>query len=181
MLAFHSCLIAATRDPDLGSTPSALVVVAALQAYVTAHHPQLETQSLALPARLEEANWGSLWQQWQQLPVGLLSYPGSIADPVGSRQTLADVAADWGIPIILTVPTERWAMAQVNAYAALVRQSGAVLRGLIMLSHPPDQELPSDIQGIPVLGSLDLGRGTEEELLQQARDWDWEWLSTDLS
>ncbi|NJL97489.1 MAG: AAA family ATPase [Synechococcaceae cyanobacterium SM2_3_2] len=178
MLAFRSHLITGTRDLDLWPTPSAPVVVAALQVYLAAHHPQLETQALALPDRLEEANWGSLWQQWQQLSVGLLSYSGSIADPVGSRQTLADMAADWGIPIILTVPAERWATAQVNAYAALVQQSGAVLRGLIMVSHPSDQELPKAIEGIPVLGSLDLLKTTEAELCLQAKDWDWEWLNT---
>ncbi len=185
MLRLPSYLIATTRDPDGCPMASSLLVVETLRLYGAAFWSGSSLTIVTMPDDLATTDWGSLWQQWSGIRQDpkLLVYPGSIADSVGAsspQQTLADIAADWRIPVLLTVALDRWTKAQIRAYQALLQQAGAQCQGILLLTDTVAFGQTDDISAdmsAPILGHLNLSDISAEGLLAQAKGWNWEGLT----
>lgn len=168
-----SHLIASSRDP--WPVSSTLLVAQALRHYCQ-YRQWPQPQIMQIP---DQPDWGSLWQQIQGENPILLVVPGSLGDPISPGQTFADLAHDWQLPILLTLPQDPWLGSQVRAYGSLVREAGAVMRGVIGVMDEPDPLPPmgTTYSGIPWLGHLLLGYGDPTQTLHQAKEWDWEVLT----
>jgi dethiobiotin synthetase len=78
--------------------------------------------------------------------------------------TVADLARDWRLPVVLVVPVKLGAIAQAVANVALARQSGVHLKGIVLncVQACSDEEIadwtPIDLiqslTNVPVLGVL---------------------------
>lgn len=89
---------------------------------------------------------------------------GGLGSPVTDEMTVADLAADWRLPIVLVVPVKLGAIAAAVANVALARQHRLQLQGIILNCTTPDAEnsveqltppdLISNLTRIPVLGVL---------------------------
>ncbi|MBD2464123.1 ATP-dependent dethiobiotin synthetase BioD [Oscillatoria sp. FACHB-1407] len=94
----------------------------------------------------------------------LIEGVGGLGTPVTAETTLADLAWDWRIPIVLVVPVQPGAIAQAVAQVALAQQSKAYLKGIVLNCVQPCTEdnilewaSPSLIQSLtqkPVLGCM---------------------------
>ncbi|MBE9182729.1 ATP-dependent dethiobiotin synthetase BioD [Oculatella sp. LEGE 06141] len=87
------------------------------------------------------------WQQFealtQQRDFVLVESLGGLGSPVTHETTVADLAWDWRIPVVLVVPVRLGAIAQAVANVALARQSRVHLKGIILNCVQPcsEQEL----------------------------------------
>lgn len=109
-----------------------------------------------------------VWQAFntlrQQREFVLVEALGGLGSPVTHELTVADVARDWRVPVVLVVPVRLGAIAQAVANVALARQSGVHLKGIVLNCVQPcsDEEIadwaPVDLiqslTNIPVLGLL---------------------------
>ncbi len=101
--------------------------------------------------RLELPAGADCWHRFAQLPEPrLLVYPGSLGDPLAMGLTLADLAADWRLGLVLALPLDRPDSPSVAAaYSALVRQSRAHLVGFVGTGTGAD---PTEHLSVPYLG-----------------------------
>ncbi|MEL7502443.1 MAG: dethiobiotin synthase [Cyanobacteria bacterium J06554_6] len=89
---------------------------------------------------------------------------GGLGSPVTEELTMADLAADWRLPVVLVVAVRLGAIAQAVANVALARQQGLQLRGIVLNYRQPvpsdaaDQLAPASLIAsltqVPVLGTL---------------------------
>lgn len=89
---------------------------------------------------------------------------GGLGSPVTDELTVADLAADWRLPVVLVVPVKLGAIANAVANVALARQHQLQLQGIILNCHTPDAEqnleqlappaMISSLTRIPILGVL---------------------------
>lgn len=103
----------------------------------------------------------SLQQQYQFLLVEAL---GGLGSPITWELTVADLARDWRLPVVLVVPVKLGAIAQAVANVALARQSGVHLKGIVLNCIQPCSEeeitnwVPVDLiqslTNVPVLGLM---------------------------
>ncbi|HEY9742777.1 MAG TPA: dethiobiotin synthase [Coleofasciculaceae cyanobacterium] len=109
-----------------------------------------------------------VWQAFnalrQQRQFVLVEALGGLGSPVTHELTVADLARDWRVPVVLVVPVKLGAIAQAVANVALARQSGVDLKGIVLNCVQPcsDEEIadwaPVDLieslTNVPVLGLL---------------------------
>jgi len=109
-----------------------------------------------------------VWQALQQLQQAkrwvLVEALGGLGSPVTAELTVADLARDWRLPIVLVVPVQLGAIAQTVANVALARQHDLDLRGLVLNCRQPvsaaqqaDWAPPALLESlthVPVLGCL---------------------------
>ncbi len=109
-----------------------------------------------------------VWQAFnalrQQRQFVLVEALGGLGSPVTHELTVADLARDWRVPVVLVVPVKLGAIAQAVANVALARQSGVHLKGIVLNCVQPcsDEEIadwaPVDLieslTNVPVLGLL---------------------------
>jgi len=104
---------------------------------------------------------------------------GGLGSPVTAESTVADLAWDWRIPVILVVPVQLGAIGQAVAHVALAERSRLHLKGIIRSCITPDceeevenwasQTLIERLTGVPVLGTLPHIHSLENlDLLAQA-------------
>lgn len=108
--------------------------------------------------------WQTLRSAQQQRSFVLVEALGGLGSPVTDEITVADLAADWRLPVVLVVPVRLGAIAQVVANVALARQSGLCLRGVVLNCLQPEAEqqlanfapnyLIQSLTNVPVLGTL---------------------------
>lgn len=108
--------------------------------------------------------WASFQSLQQRHDLILVEALGGLGSPVTRETTVADLARDWRLPVVLVVPVQLGAIAQAVANVALARQSKIDLKGIVLNCVQPrtDQEIadwaPADlIQSLthtPVLGTL---------------------------
>ncbi|MDX2213095.1 MAG: dethiobiotin synthase [Oculatellaceae cyanobacterium bins.114] len=89
---------------------------------------------------------------------------GGFGTPITAETTMADLAWDWRIPIVLVVPVQPGAIAHAVAQVALAQQSKAYLKGIVLNCVQPcteenimDWVSPAIIQSLtrkPVLGCV---------------------------
>ena len=108
------------------------------------------------------------WQQYvtlgQQCDWVLVEGLGGLGSPVTDEMTVADLAADWRLPIVLVVPVKLGAIANAVANVALARQHRLQLQGIVLNCTSPEAEVElenlappdmiSNLTRVPVLGIL---------------------------
>jgi dethiobiotin synthetase len=113
-------------------------------------------------------NLSVVWQAFETLRQKrqwvLVEALGGLGSPVTHELTVADLARDWRLPVVLVVPVKLGAIAQAVANVALARQSGIHLKGIVLncVQACSDEEIadwtPIDLiqslTNVPVLGVL---------------------------
>lgn len=108
------------------------------------------------------------WQRYvtltQQRDWVLVEGLGGLGSPVTDETTVADMAADWRLPVVLVVPVKLGAIAAAVANAALARQHRLQLQGIVLNCTTPDAatnleqltppDMISHLTRFPVLGVL---------------------------
>ena len=111
---------------------------------------------------------GLAWQAFtslqQRCQLVLVEALGGLGSPITHELTVADLARDWRLPVVLVVPVKLGAIAQAVANVALARQSNVHLKGIVLncVSPRSDEEIadwaPVDLiqslTNVPVLGTL---------------------------
>ncbi|OIP72011.1 MAG: dethiobiotin synthase [Oscillatoriales cyanobacterium CG2_30_40_61] len=122
--------------------------------------------------------WSQLCQLQKSRDFVLIEGLGGLGSPVTDELIVADLARDWHLPTILVVPVRLGAIAQAVANVALARQTGVLLKGLVLNCVEPCSEqdienwtpahLIESLTQIPVLGILPhLDTPTDREKLTQ--------------
>jgi dethiobiotin synthetase len=108
------------------------------------------------------------WQAFEALrsrrDFVLVEALGGLGSPITHETTVADLAWDWQLPVVLVVPVKLGAIGQAVANVALARQSRLHLKGIVLSCVQPcsDDEIEQwasasliqSLTGIPVLGSI---------------------------
>lgn len=109
-----------------------------------------------------------VWQAFnalrQQRQWVLVEALGGLGSPITDELTVADLARDWRLPVVLVVPVKLGAIAQAVANVALARSCGVQLQGIVLNCAQPCSEeditnwtpinLIQSLTNIPVLGIL---------------------------
>ncbi|NJO20583.1 MAG: ATP-dependent dethiobiotin synthetase BioD [Spirulinaceae cyanobacterium RM2_2_10] len=108
--------------------------------------------------------WQALQTLRQTKQFVLVEALGGLGSPVTAELTVADVARDWHLPVVLVVPVQLGAIAQTVANVALARQCQLDLRGVVLnclrpvtAAQPADWTPPALLESltqVPVLGCL---------------------------
>ncbi len=108
--------------------------------------------------------WQSLQNLQQRCDLVLIEGLGGLGSPVTAELTLADIAHEWRLPILLVVPVKLGSIGQAVANVALANHAGVDLRGIILncTQSVTDQDIadfaPADLivnlTRKPVLGCL---------------------------
>ncbi len=110
---------------------------------------------------------GLIWHYFQTLQNKydwvLVESLGGLGSPITPEYTVADLAKDWHIPVVLVVSVKLGAIAQTVANVALAKVNKINLKGIVLnIANPDDSNLedlaPIDlIQGltcVPVVGVI---------------------------
>lgn len=125
-----------------------------------------------------EKVWTTLEALRQARDFVLIESLGGLGSPVTAETTVADLAWDWRLPVVLVVPVRLGAIAQAVANVALARQSRIYLKGIVLNCAQPrspqevDQWAPKKLiqklTNVPVLGCIPhLADPTDLEKLAQ--------------
>lgn len=131
-----------------------------------------------------------IWQHYQTLQKKydclLIEACGGLGSPLTYEYTVANLAQDWHIPIILVVPIKLGAIAQAVANIALAKSHKIQIKGIVLSCVDPDSPVddlaPIDlIQALtftPVIGVLPHIRNLQNipELAQAASSLELEML-----
>jgi dethiobiotin synthetase len=130
--------------------------------------------------------WQSLQNLQQRCDLVLIEGLGGLGSPVTAELTLADIAHEWRLPILLVVPVKLGSIGQAVANVALAAHAGVNLRGIILNCAQPvtDQDIadfaPADLivnlTRKPVLGCLPYLQAAHsvENLAKAAASLEWE-------
>jgi len=111
---------------------------------------------------------GVVWQAFnslrQQRQWVLVEALGGLGSPVTHELTVADLARDWRLRVVLVVSVKLGAIAQAVANVALARQSGVHVVGIVLncvTSCSEDEikdwtpvELIESLTNVPILGTI---------------------------
>jgi dethiobiotin synthetase len=125
-----------------------------------------------------EKMWRSFESLSQQKEFVLLEGLGGLGSPITEEMTVADLAWDWRIPIVLVVPVQRGAIAQAVANVALANQARIHLKGIVLNCVQPchaqeiedwtSADLLQSLTQKPVLGCIPhLSNPTDSSKLAQ--------------
>jgi dethiobiotin synthetase len=125
--------------------------------------PPVAAAQVGQKIKLEKV-WRAFEALSQSRDFVLVEGLGSLGTPITAETTLADLAWDWRIPIVLVVPVQPGAIAHAVSQVALAQQSKAYLKGIILNCVQPCTEenilewaSPSILQSLtqkPVLGCV---------------------------
>jgi dethiobiotin synthetase len=130
--------------------------------------------------------WQSLQALQQRCDLVLIEGLGGLGSPVTAELTLADIAHEWRLPILLVVPVKLGSIGQAVANTALAAQARVDLRGIILncAQSVTDQDIadlaPADLivnlTRKPVLGYLPYVAEAHsiENLARAAANLEWE-------
>ncbi len=120
---------------------------------------QREGRSIDLKLAWQAFNTLRQERQWV-----LVEALGGLGSPVTHELTVADLARDWRLPVVLVVPVKLGAIAQAVANTALSNQSRIHLKGIVLncVTSCSDEEkadwapidLIQSLTNVPVLGVL---------------------------
>ncbi|NDJ18286.1 dethiobiotin synthase [Myxacorys almedinensis] len=127
---------------------------------------------LALPVAAEregnrvkpEIAWQAFEVLRQRRDFVLVEALGGLGSPITHTTTVADLAWDWHLPVVLVVPVRLGAIAQAVANVALARQSRLHLKGIVLNCVQPCSEgeveqwasasLIQSLTDVPVVGLI---------------------------
>lgn len=109
-----------------------------------------------------------VWQAFQDLQQQrqwvLVEALGGLGSPITHELTVADLARDWCLPVVLVVPVKLGAIAQAVANVALARSCNIQLKGIVLncvfacseedISNWAPIDLIESLTNVPVLGIL---------------------------
>jgi dethiobiotin synthetase len=108
--------------------------------------------------------WQALYSLQQKRDFVLAEALGGLGSPVTEELTVADIARDWHLPIVLVVPVKLGAISQAVANIALARQSNLTVQGIVLSCTTPESEgklsdwapieLIQALTNVPVLGVI---------------------------
>jgi dethiobiotin synthetase len=134
--------------------------------------PQWFPEPLAPPIAAERAGdrvaLERLWQGFlhlqRQRQFVLVEGLGGLGSPVTHESTVADLAWDWQLPVVLVVPVRLGAIGQAVANIALAKQSRLYVKGIVLSCVQPcgpeeiedwaAPDLMRSLTGIPIIGVL---------------------------
>ncbi len=134
--------------------------------------PQWFAEPLAPPIAAERAGdrvaLEKLWQGFLHLQrrrqFVLVEGLGGLGSPVTHESTVADLAWDWQLPVVLVVPVRLGAIGQAVANVALAKQGRLYVKGIVLSCIQPCSpeeiaawaapDLMRSLTGIPILGVL---------------------------
>jgi dethiobiotin synthetase len=168
MVAVNSILVSGTHA-QAGQS----LLTAALQSYIKLYGHQ---QSLTVMTLTQGLDLAQTWQQYSQACQEhdwvILETSESLGSPLTQATTIADLAWEWRLPVVLVVPVEPGGIGQAVAYAALARQTRCHLKGIILTCPSPEAEIclsewmPSELlqqlTQVPYLGHLPYLAETED-------------------
>lgn len=89
---------------------------------------------------------------------------GGLGSPITHELTVADLARDWRLPVVLVVPVKLGAIAQAVANVALARSCGIQLKGIVLncvfacseedVTNWAPIDLIESLTNVPILGTL---------------------------
>lgn len=108
------------------------------------------------------------WRVFSQLEAErdwvLLEGAGGLGSPVAAEVTVADLAREWRLPVVLVVPVKLGAIASTVANVALAEKSKIKLKGIVLnCTHPVTQsqienwapiDMIESLTRVPVVGVL---------------------------
>ncbi|WP_299408990.1 dethiobiotin synthase [Acaryochloris sp. IP29b_bin.148] len=123
-----------------------------LQQSAESINPVYFEQPLAPPLAADHAGqtidllpaWLALQRLQSQFDWVLVEALGGLGSPVTHELTVADLARDWRLPILLVVPIRLGCIGQAVAHVALARQSQLEVKGIILNAAQPFS--PTEIQ-----------------------------------
>ncbi|GAB4323502.1 MAG: dethiobiotin synthase [Leptolyngbyaceae cyanobacterium] len=125
--------------------------------------PPLAAEREGRRVELDKA-WQAFELLRQQRDFVLVEGLGGLGSPVTYETTVADLAWDWRLPVVLVVPVKLGAIGQAVANVALARQSRVHLKGIVLNCPQPctEEEIESwapaaliqSLAGVPVLGLI---------------------------
>lgn len=111
-----------------------------------------------------EKVWTALQSLCKRKDFVLVEALGGLGSPITHELTVADLARDWRLPVVLVVPVKLGAIAQAVANTALANQSRIHLKGIVLncVTACSDEEkadwapidLIQSLTNVPVLGVL---------------------------
>lgn len=132
--------------------------------------------------------WQNLQNLQQRCDLVLIEGLGGLGSPVTAELTLADIAHEWRLPILLVVPVKLGSIGQAVANVALATHTGVDLRGIVLncAQSVTDQDIadfaPADLivnlTRKPVLGYLPYLEVAHsiENLAKAAASLEWEMM-----
>lgn len=126
---------------------------------------------------------GYVWQVLSQLEAQkdwvLVEGAGGLGSPVTEELTVAEMATQWRLPVVLVVPVRLGAIASAVANVALAQQTKVNLLGIVLnctqpctqgqLEHWAPVEMIESLTHVPVLGTLPhLKQIKDKEMLAEA-------------
>jgi dethiobiotin synthetase len=122
--------------------------------------------AIAMRRENKPLDLGVIWQHYQTLQNNydclLVEALGGLGSPLTYEYTVADLAKDWHIPIVLVISVKLGAIAQAVANVALAKTNKIDIKGIVLNCLTPDANIedlaPIDlIQAltyVPVIGVL---------------------------
>lgn len=126
---------------------------------------------------------GYVWRVLSQLEAQkdwvLVEGAGGLGSPVTEELTVAEMATEWRLPVVLVVPVKLGAIAAAVANVALAQQKKVNLLGIVLnctqpctqgqLEHWAPVEMIESLTHVPVLGTLPhLKQIKDKEMLAEA-------------
>lgn len=122
--------------------------------------------------------WRALTELQQKHECVLIESLGGLGSPVTDELTVADLARDWRLPILLVVPVKLGAIGQTVANVALARQNNLEIKGIVLNCIQPESEANLDnwaaieliqsLTKVPIVGTIPyLAESTNLEKLTQ--------------
>ncbi len=130
--------------------------------------------------------WQAFLSLQQDRDFVLVEALGGLGSPVSEELTVADLARDWRLPVVLVVPVRLGAISQAVANVALARQSQVILRGIVLscitqeseinLGYWAPSKLIQSLTNVPIVGVIPYLNNTTnlEKLTQVASSLDLE-------
>lgn len=123
-----------------------------LQTYWRRYHPEQTVDQLMLPTLTPNGIerglepdlallWRSLYQPQPETDVLCIDSEGSLASPITRDTTIATLAKEWRLPVLLVVPVAWEAIALSIATLALARDAKTTIVGLILNQHQPHSDI----------------------------------------
>lgn len=150
------------RYQELFGTHSSLEIVAPLSFETPVAPP------IAADKEGRDIDLAKVWQAFQSLEKQkdsvLIEALGGLGSPITRELTVADLAGEWRLSVVLVVPVKLGAIAQTVANVALARQCKITLKGIVLNCIQPRTEqeiadwtpieLIQSLTCVPVLGIL---------------------------